>query len=532
MDGKLTETNESLKQKLLRISITDRAEEVFSSALEITKDNLELKGLFNLIRDSYERLHQPMRVAVVGKIKAGKSTMINALLGEYLVSTGPEELTFNVNWLKYDENSYLRVYFKDNRPTEIKSIGELDNLTCRRDENRDFLSNIKFIEVFHPNKILQTFNLIDTPGLESFFDDDSRNTLDFLQIKPEDVVKNTQRELANSDAVLYLFSQGLAVTDQAILDKIQGPAMGNTTPINSIGVLTKVDSYWPTDPEPLDAGYKISQRLMSEHTQLRNLFYAIYPVCGLLAVGAKNLSEENFQSLKRLGKLSQEEFDRLISTAKRFNNKEYLDRADIPSIEQRKNLWKKLGKYGIYLAYSLINSGVSQQQELADSLFRKSGITELLDLILSHFGNRAFLIKLSTGLRQILVACDDEARKLEIIHREIVEGIAGEFEAIQSQEHCFRELQVLSDYYKNELQLSQKEDQHLLEVTGEYGDEIWERLGSRKELTKEAMLKLATERMLYWQSKAQDVMGLNRQTLKASKVIARSYERLAYLSQL
>jgi len=42
-------------------------------------------------------VHQPCVVAVVGRVKAGKSTFINALLGEDLAKVGPTETTATIN---------------------------------------------------------------------------------------------------------------------------------------------------------------------------------------------------------------------------------------------------------------------------------------------------------------------------------------------------------------------------------------------------------------------------------------------------
>ena len=43
------------------------------------------------------RGHQTCVVAVVGRVKAGKSTFINALLGEDLAKVGPTETTATIN---------------------------------------------------------------------------------------------------------------------------------------------------------------------------------------------------------------------------------------------------------------------------------------------------------------------------------------------------------------------------------------------------------------------------------------------------
>jgi len=159
-------------------SLENKVNQLFKSALRLTQNEPSLKDFHELLQQCYHRLQQPMRVAIVGKIKAGKSTMMNALLGEALVATGSVEATFNINWLEYGDNKSLKVHFKDNRPPETKSVEELTDITVRADENQDYLLSIKYIEVFYPNNILQIFNLIDTPGLQSHYKDDSQNTVD------------------------------------------------------------------------------------------------------------------------------------------------------------------------------------------------------------------------------------------------------------------------------------------------------------------------------------------------------------------
>lgn len=151
-------------------------ESVFESALIQTANQPALQDFHQILEQAYHRLHQPMRVAIVGLIKAGKSTLMNALLGEQVVATGTVEATFNINWFKYDSKPSIIVHFKDKRSPETKSLAQLQALTLRAQENQDYLLSIEYIEVRYPNDILKTFNLIDTPGLDSYYEDDSANT--------------------------------------------------------------------------------------------------------------------------------------------------------------------------------------------------------------------------------------------------------------------------------------------------------------------------------------------------------------------
>jgi ATPase subunit of ABC transporter with duplicated ATPase domains len=49
------------------------------------------------------RVDQPCVVAVVGRMKAGKSTFLNALLGEDLAKVGAAETTATINYFRYGQ---------------------------------------------------------------------------------------------------------------------------------------------------------------------------------------------------------------------------------------------------------------------------------------------------------------------------------------------------------------------------------------------------------------------------------------------
>ena len=228
-------------------AITQQVEQLLDEALKQTVNVPALAALHQALEGAGEQLRQPMRVAVVGQIKAGKSTCMNALLGAIVVDTGTTETTFNVSWLRYGEQKELNVHFKDGRPVETTSFEALSNLTRRDDEQIAYLSAIKYIEVSFPNEMLKLFHLIDTPGLSSVYKVDSQNTLDFILGK--DISDVTRREAANADAILYLFSRNLSAAGLEVVQEFRGEMLQAATPINTLGVLTKADMFWPEEDE-------------------------------------------------------------------------------------------------------------------------------------------------------------------------------------------------------------------------------------------------------------------------------------------
>ena len=512
-----------------------RVEEAFNFALQQTKNQPKLSSLYQQLFACKADLNEPMRIAVVGLIKAGKSTMVNALLEESVLATGTVEATFNVNWLKYGEKKTLKVYFKDNRKEQEKSFEELEELTRRADENKDYLLSIKYIEVFYPNVLLKNFNIIDTPGLASYHKDDSENTTNFLKLYGNELSERTRAEASNADAVLYLFQQGLSAMDESIAKIFQGSEIGQPTPINAIGVLTRIDGYWSDEyPNPMDAGRKVSGRLC-EDPKVRNLFYTICPVSGFLALGAKTIKFDEFDTLRKLANLPEDRLNRLLLNVTRFNEREYEDIAISP-IDRRK-VMERLGQYGVSLACQIIREKLKEeiipQEELyqlvSNGLFNKSGVPELSHLVTAHFGNRAFLIKLNSVLKKISTTCFRELQKLSSeSDRQIVDEIAGQFGAIKDQEHAFRELEALRAYYEGKLEFTDEEVTQLLQVTGEYGISCGDRLGLSERALISEMFLVAQYRLLYWQKRASDVFSANRQTVFAANVLVRSFERIIF----
>lgn len=130
----------------------------------------------------------PFTVVVVGDFKRGKSTFINALLGEEVVTTDVTTETVTLNRISYGAHSN-KGQLSGNRQINLSDKelrkGELEKVSAQLGEP------IRSIEMKRPIEILRSMTIIDTPGLGDALHDFS------------DVVRAA---LIQADAVIYMFN--------------------------------------------------------------------------------------------------------------------------------------------------------------------------------------------------------------------------------------------------------------------------------------------------------------------------------------
>ena len=139
----------------------------------------------------------PLRVAIAGKVKAGKSTLLNALVGEEVAPTDAGECTRIVTW--YRNAAHLpgaaprsRAASPSERPYHRTAAPSTSTSGPRRPDDVDHL------EVRWPSRpAAQSVTLIDTPGVASLSTDVSARTERVPRRDGED-------RSPSADAVVYL----------------------------------------------------------------------------------------------------------------------------------------------------------------------------------------------------------------------------------------------------------------------------------------------------------------------------------------
>ncbi|MBI1256780.1 MAG: hypothetical protein GC204_04870 [Chloroflexi bacterium] len=182
-------------------AIRRREYELITSLLEVIPriDGLGEQQVTQM-RDALFHADHPYMIVFVGPFSAGKSSLINALLGEHdLLSIGPTPTTDRISILRWGEE------ISRNRSGEVDTV-------------------------FYPSPLLQKVSFVDTPGLESVFQ------------KHEEI---TRRFLHRSDTVLLIMLATQAMTARNVeylkLLKDYGK--------NVIIVLNQVDLLTPEETE-------------------------------------------------------------------------------------------------------------------------------------------------------------------------------------------------------------------------------------------------------------------------------------------
>ena len=171
-------------------------------------------------------------LAVLGQVKRGKSTLLNALLGEDVLPTSVIPLTAIPTFIQYGEQRLLRVRYNDNRPDSVLK-GEPTQWLNKQlmgfvteDANPRNEKGVLQVEITHPAEILRDVVLIDTPGIGSTYRHNTEATMNFLP---------------QCDAALFLVSADPPITEVevAFLKEIKSRVTRLFFVLNKVDYLTE-----------------------------------------------------------------------------------------------------------------------------------------------------------------------------------------------------------------------------------------------------------------------------------------------------
>ena len=222
------------------------------------------------------QVDQPCVVAVVGRMKSGKSTFINALLGQDLAKVGVTETTATINYFRHgptDAAKPVRCHWQNGSITE-EDRAFLDGLQGNDVETLRRASGIKHLEYHLLEPYLEHVVLVDTPGTSAVVDEHVQRTAEFLALQSRVRDRHdaeTRRLGSEADAVVYLVGQVARETDQAFLQEFAEVTGGRSRALNAVGVLAKIDLH----PEILRRRHELASKIGE---QLKDSLNTVVPI--------------------------------------------------------------------------------------------------------------------------------------------------------------------------------------------------------------------------------------------------------------
>ncbi|MEV6199651.1 dynamin family protein [Streptomyces sp. NPDC051771] len=522
----------------------DRADGAFAAALDAVGESPALHPLAVSLRTARERMAGPLRVALVGRVSAGKSTLVNALLGEEIAPTGITDLTFTVTWLTHGPERTVAAHFGDGRPPVPFRPGELAGLAGgdRADGRARPLHGVDHLLVTDPHPRLAAFDLIDTPGLDSAFESDSLTTLRLLGRSDAEVRAASAAHAGQADALIAVIPcQGLSENLRTLLADLRGGGFAEHGPISTVGALTKVERLWPDHPDPLRRGAELAAGTLAVAGTDRVLF-ALRPVAALLACGAATMTEDMYADLLALAPLAGRASarpgrDLLAVRLSRGPQWEQRDDPDLPvPPERRRPLSRRLSPYGVHLACRLLYGGeAADLPALRRALVARSGIGSFTGLLERHFGGRADLVRLRGRLDHVYEVRSRPAGRLSEPDRLRADAALAPLLALDQDEPGFLALEVLRDHYRGLLGPGAgpgpavgggARGEELARVLGEHGPSPASRLGLPADAGPAQVLDAARAGRARWAAAAADP-GHGGRSRRAVAAVLRAYEELA-----
>lgn len=383
------------------------------------------------------RLSAPLQVAVAGRIKSGKSTLVNALIGRRVAPTAVGECTRLVTRFQYGTVDRVEVVLKDGSTTVLPFAAD-GTIPAVLGLDTDEVSHL---EAYLTNAVLRDMTVIDTPGVGSLDAASVRRTEALLGSAPAQLDETSRNALAGAEAVLYVLTQGVRDDDRQTLAAFTAAtASKEAGPANALAVLNKADTVVPESVQGAEGDVWKAAELLAEKQAavLQPRVADVLPVVGLLAETAESgaFTSADADALRAVARLDDDVLDTMLMSADLFTSWECEVAAGT-----RARLLERLDLYGIRRAVEAIRSEPAVTAgALRRVLLDGSGLAAVRERLATVFAARADGIKAAAALASItaLAAAARDPAERGRVHDAIEVLLA------QPQAHQLRLLEALT----------------------------------------------------------------------------------------
>lgn len=340
-------------------------------------DHVDRRGTGRITDRVRHQLGETVRLAVVGRVKAGKSTLVNALVGRIVAPTGVTECTKISTHYTFGAPERGLVITRNGQqvPFDLVNGGLPEQLPVP-------IGDIAHAVVFLQSEVLRDMTLIDTPGLATTtgqYEDAARRTV------------LGHESVRQADALVYVF-HGQVLRDD--VDFLREWGSVTATPAeaasHAVGVLSHADTFggtpWGSD-DPIAQARESAKQFAKKHgTQLGT----VVAVAGNMAQASRtgSVREHDAAMLARLRDVDELDLelrdpDQLGELAPGILNLEVSRLAEL------------VGEYGLRFGRVHAANGA---RALSDWLTEASGIDTLRRALAVRYIGRYAHVKARRGL--------------------------------------------------------------------------------------------------------------------------------------
>ena len=383
------------------------------------------------VAEVLQRVDEPPRLAVAGRVSAGKSTLANALIGRRVLTAGPGECTRAATWLRHGDTdeAVVELGAGGRRAMPLARDGTLGGLDAGRGIAPEDGSRL---DVTLDLDALKSFTIVDLPGLHSMSQSASGRA---------GAVLGVDASVPQVDALLYVVTDDLRSDDEHVIaDFASHAALVGVTSATTVVAVSKVDRL--LEDADGNGAQALDALLARWRARLAAHVLAVTPVVGLLAETALTgaVDESCAATLRDLAAVDVAAREQWLASPRRF-----LADGRVPAApDARRELLERFGVHGLRQATELVGLGVAGAGPLTRQLAERSGIRALQTVLASAVGARAGVLKADAALRALqalTTGTDIPSSEASVIREALVahgDRLAGTDEAQE-----LRELEVL-----------------------------------------------------------------------------------------
>ncbi len=363
-----------------------------------------------------EQVNEPCVLAVAGRVKAGKSTLVNALLGEDLALVGATETTATINYFRYgvppDPAKPVRCVWMNERST-WEATAFVDSMQGTREDALKQASAIRYLEFNLPHPDLREVTLVDTPGTDAIAGEDGQaheavagaffgvdsgggTSVEDKKRLSKRHAAETRQLSSKADAVIYLVGQVAHASNEDFLSEFHRASSGTTHALNAVGVMSKIDE---TD-EVLNERHGLAKSVADK---LKDELNTVVPVSAALwrtMTALKKMPGRLERIKETVSVIPKERFDRMLRNDAAFL-REY-DDCPVPVDDRREIMAGMPWRVFVLIARALYEHDLKVAVQDLEEL---SGFAPLRRLIEDHFFKRSRLLRcyrILTDLKKML----------------------------------------------------------------------------------------------------------------------------------